>query len=223
MSPCCGPDAEAYREAFDPRRARKAADVFRAKGLDRDSQRIVDFLQSLGLAGASVLDVGGGVGQLHLELLRRGAARATSVELVDSYDDAAQGLAQELGLQGRVTRLHGDLATDPDLVGKHDFVVLHRVVCCYPDADGLLAAAGARAERALVFTHPPGNLVARAAAGAENLGRRLRGRRFRVFVHDPHAMERVAAAGGRLRPTLRHHGLTWDIAGFVAQPPTLSA
>lgn len=97
MTPCCGPDAEAYREAFDPRRARKAADVFRAKGLDRDSQRIVDFLQSLGLAGASVLDVGGGVGQLHLELLRRGAARATSVELVDSYDTQGSMMVVDAG------------------------------------------------------------------------------------------------------------------------------
>ena len=51
-----------------------------------------------------MLDVGGGVGPLHLELLRRGAARATSVELVDSYDAEADALARELRLAGRVTR-----------------------------------------------------------------------------------------------------------------------
>lgn len=202
---------------FAPDRAHKAAERFRKRGVDGDSRRIADFLESLGLEGASVLDVGGGVGQLHLELLRRGAARATSLELVESYDAAAEALARELGLGDRVTRLHGDLAADPELVGDHDFVVMHRVVCCYPDAEGLITAASRRAERAIVFSHPPRNIVARAAVGAENLGRRLRGSSFRVFVHDPEVMERAAVASGGLRPALHHHGLAWDVAGFAAQ------
>jgi magnesium-protoporphyrin O-methyltransferase len=223
MSACCGPDPAAYRDTFDPRRARKAADRFRSGGLDRDSQRIVDFVESLGIQGASVLDLGGGVGPLHLELLHRGAARATSVELVDSYDAAADALAHELGLAGRITRLHGDLATDPGLVERHDVVVMHRVVCCYPDAQRLLAAAAAKAGRALVFSHPPDNPLARAAVGAENLGRRIRGRSFRVFVHDPRAMTGAAADGGRLHPQRVSHGLAWNISGFTADPASTTA
>jgi magnesium-protoporphyrin O-methyltransferase len=223
MASCCEPDPDGYRDMFTPRRARRAAQQFRTSGLDRDSRRIVDFLETLGIQGASILDVGGGVGPLHLELLRRGAARATSIELVDSYDAEADALAQELGLAGRVTRLHGDLAADPDLVSRHDIVVMHRVVCCYPDANLLLAAAADHAGRALVFSHPPRNVLARAAVGAENLTRRVRGQRFRVFVHDPRTMLDAAADGGRLQPLLLHHGLAWDIAGLCAEPPTITA
>jgi 16S rRNA G966 N2-methylase RsmD len=222
MASCCGPDRDAYLDVFDLRRARKAADRYRSQGLDRDSRRIVDFLESLGVRGASVLDVGGGVGPLHLELLRRGAARATSIELVDSYDAEADDLARQLGVDGRVTRLHGDLATDPNLVGLHDFVVMHRVVCCYPDADRLLAVAAAHAGRALVFSHPPGNVLARAAVGAENLTRRVRGRRFRVFVHNPKTMAIAAADQGRLQPRLVHHGLAWDVEAFCAEPSSIT-
>jgi len=221
MASCCEPDPDGYRDMFTASRARRSAQRFRAKGLDRDSRRIVDFLVTLGVEGASVLDIGGGVGPLHLELLRCGAARATSIELVDSYDAEADALARELGLAGRVTRLHGDLAADPDLVSRHDIVVMHRVVCCYPDASRLLAVAADRAGRALVFSHPPRNLLARAAVGAENLTRRVRGQSFRVFVHDPRAMDDAAVDGGRLQPRLRHRGLAWDIAGFCADPSTL--
>jgi len=222
MSSCCGPDPSGYRAVFDPVRARKAADRFRSAGLDRDSRRIVDFLETLGIEGASVLDVGGGVGQLHLELLRGGAESATSIELVDSYDAEADALARELGLSGRVSRLHGDIAADPDLVGRHDIVVMHRVVCCYPDADRLLEVAAARASRALVFSHPPRNVISRALVGSENLTRRARGQSFRVFVHDPNRMAAVAADGGRLHLRLRRRGLAWDISGFSADPSTIS-
>lgn len=216
MASCCEPDPDGYRGVFTARRARQAAEKFRTSGLDRDSRRIVDFLEALGIQGASVLDVGGGVGPLHLELLRRGASRATSIELVDSYDAEAEALARELGLAEQVTRLHGDLAADPSLVVQHDIVVLHRVVCCYPDANRLIQVAAGRAGRALVFSHPPRNLLARALVGAENLSRRARGQSFRVFVHDPSAMADVAGDGGRLHPRLRHHGLAWDIAGFCS-------
>lgn len=218
MASCCEPDPDGYRDMFTTRRARRAAQRFRNSGLDRDSQRMVDFLEALDIHGASVLDIGGGVGPLHLELLRRGAARATSIELVDSYDAEADALARELGLVERVTRLHGDIAADPDLAGRHDIVVMHRVVCCYPDAKRLLAVAADHAARALVFSHPPRNLAARFLVGAENLSRRVRGQSFRVFVHDPQVMDDAAADGGRLHGRLHHHGLAWDISGFSADP-----
>ena len=223
MTSCCGPDPDGYRQVFDSSRARKVAERFRGGGLDPNARRIVEFLETLGIEGASVLDVGGGVGQLHVELLRRGAARATSVELIDSYDAQADALARELELSSRVTRLHGDIATDPDLVGSHDIVVLHRVVCCYPNASRLLAVAAARASRALVFSYPPRNLVSRSLFGAENLTRRARGQTFRVFVHDPRTMEVAASDHGRLHRQLLRHGLAWDISGFSADPARISA
>jgi hypothetical protein len=47
---------------------------------------MVDFLEQRGIAGASVLEVGGGVGEIHLELLRRGATRAVNLELSPAYE-----------------------------------------------------------------------------------------------------------------------------------------
>ena len=44
--------------------------------------------------------------------------------------------------------------TTPELVPTADVVVIHRVVCCYPDADALVGAAADRASRDLVLSFP---------------------------------------------------------------------
>ena len=47
---------------------------------------MVGFLAERGVEGATVLEIGGGIGDIQLELLRRGASRTTNLELVDAYD-----------------------------------------------------------------------------------------------------------------------------------------
>ncbi|HYN28700.1 MAG TPA: methyltransferase domain-containing protein [Dermatophilaceae bacterium] len=178
---------------------------------------MVDAVVGHGVDGATVLEIGGGVGEVQLELLRRGAARATSLELSASYDADAAALAAELGVAGRVRRLRLDLAAAPEAVERHDVVVLHRVVCCYPEPHRLLAAAAGRATRLLVYSHPPRNVLSRAAAAGENAAFRLRRSAFRVYAHDPAAIaESVERAG--LSCTYRHDGLAWHVLGFTAGP-----
>jgi hypothetical protein len=48
-------------------------------------------------------------------------------------------------------------------VAPADLVILHRVVCCYPDYERLLTAAADHARRALVFSYPPRNPLSRAS------------------------------------------------------------
>ena len=67
-------------------------------------------------------------------------------------------------LQDRIERRIHDIAVAPDAIEPVDIVVLHRVVCCYPDYEKLLGAAADHARRALVFSHPPRNVVSRALA-----------------------------------------------------------
>lgn len=196
MSGCCDP--RGCDEVFGPRFARHVASRYRKRGLNRIAERMVDWLESQGIQGATVLDVGGGVGELGLELLRRGAARATTLELSTSYDAPAAALAAEYGLTDRVERRIGDLAADGSVAKEADVVVLHRVVCCYPDADGLLAAVADHARRAVVLSHPPRNALWRAISAGQNLGLRIVGREYRSFVHPPAAMAAV----------LRDHGFT---------------
>jgi len=174
---------------------------------------MVDFLEQRGIAGASVLEVGGGVGEIHLELLRRGATRAVNLELSPAYETEAQRLLRAAGLDGRVERRLHDIATDPGAVQPADVVVLHRVVCCYPDYERLLTAAADHARRLLVFSYPSAGAVARVIIAAENLTFRLRRMQFRVFAHPPARMLTVLGDRG-LHATLTHPGTAWQVAGL---------
>lgn len=211
MPSCC--DGEGYDAVFTDRFAQRVATRYRKRGLNATSRRMVDFLCERGIEGASVLEIGGGVGEIQLELLRRGAAQVTNLEISASYEEEARQLLEQSGMRGRVTRRLLDIAEAPDDVEPADVVVLHRVVCCYPDYERLLSAAGSHAVRMLVFSHPPENVITRGVIGAENLARRIRRQSFRAFVHPADAMVSVLAGTG-LTVRYGHRGRVWCVVGF---------
>ena len=215
MAGCCDP--RGCEDMFGPRFAAHQARRYRRRGLDATEQHIVDFLEGAGIDGATILEIGGGAGQIQLELLRRGAASATNLELVDTYDTQAAQLASQAGMTDRMHRRIVDIAATPDDVAPADVVVLHRVVCCYPDYERLLAAAADRTKSLLVFSYPPRNPVSRTFVAAQNAFFRLSGKSFRTFAHPPDRMVDV----------LHHHGLVtaytrpgrmWHVAGMRRQP-----
>lgn len=212
MPNCC--DSRGCDGFFNPRFARRVAKRYRRRGLDKTAEQMVAFLERSGVEGATVLELGGGVGEIHIELLKRGASRAVNLELSPAYDGEARRLLAEAGLEGRVERRLHDIATDPDAIEPADIVVLHRVVCCYPDYERLLGVAATHARRLLVFSHPPRNAISRLVVGTENLWFRLMRREFRTFAHPPSAMLAVLRAGG-LEPAFSHSGIAWRAAGLV--------
>jgi hypothetical protein len=213
---CCNP--RGCDDFFGGRFARRVAAKYRKRGLDKTSSRIVAFLEREGVADATVLEIGGGVGEIQLELLNRGAASAVNLELSPAYDAEARGLLREAGIDpGRVDRRLHDIAEDPSGVEPADVVVLHRVVCCYPDYERLLGAAAERARRLLVFSHPPRNLAARAVIRVQNLALRLNGKEFRTFAHPPEAMLGVCRDHG-LSPAYAHAGAVWHVEGLSRYP-----
>jgi 2-polyprenyl-3-methyl-5-hydroxy-6-metoxy-1,4-benzoquinol methylase len=215
MAGCCR--SRDYHRFFNQRFARRLANRYRKRGLDKTAQTMVQFLQEVGIEGATVLEIGGGVGEVQIELLQAGAARAQNLELSPAYEQEAHRLAGQAGLQGRIDwRLH-DLAADPGAVQPADLVVLHRVVCCYPDYQRLLAAAADHARRALVFSHPPRNALSRVFYGMFNLVMRLTGSDFRGFAHPPGAMLAVLEDHG-LRRTYGRRSRIWQIAGVERVP-----
>ena len=207
--PCCRP--EAYGAVFSEKGARRALRRYRKRGLDRLSSRMASMVRAQGVP-ATVLEAGGGIGALGIELLEAGAARATNVELSPEYESAARELARERGVEDRVERRIGDFVTE-DGVGPADAVVMNRVVCCYPNYEALVGSAADRARRLLVFSFPRENLVVRAGFGVMNLWLRLSRSEFRGFVHSVDAMLQVAEDHG-LRPVAHHRGVFWQLAAL---------
>jgi 2-polyprenyl-3-methyl-5-hydroxy-6-metoxy-1,4-benzoquinol methylase len=211
MASCC--PSRDYRRLFNQRFARRLANRYGKRGLDATARKMVEFLRELGIEDASIVEIGGGVGEIEIELLQAGAARAQNLELSPAYEHEADQLARQAGVQGRLDwRIH-DLAEDPGAVEPADLVVLHRVVCCYPDYERLLAAAADHARRALVFSYPPRNAFSRAFYVVFNLVMRLSHSSFRGFAHPPSAMLAVLEDHG-LRRTYERRSRIWQVAGL---------
>jgi len=171
---------------------------------------MVDFLRDRGVDGSTIVEIGGGVGEIQIELLRAGAAHATNLELSATYEEDAHALAREAGVADRIDRQLHNIAEEP-AVESADVVVLHRVVCCYGDYRRLLSSAADHARQVLIFSYPPHNMGVRAFYVCFNFVMRLARCSFRGYSHPPEAMRAVLEEHG-LHRTYEHRGSIWRIA-----------
>jgi hypothetical protein len=211
VSDCCTP--KGYRWIFSERTAQIEAKRYRRRGLDRTSRRIVDFLKKQGVEGRTVLEIGGGIGAIQIELLKAGAARATSIELTPTYEQAASQLLSEAGMTDRVERKVMDFAQSADQVEEADVVVMNRVICCYHDMPRLAGAAADHTRQTLVMTFPRRALWMRAGLGLGNGLLWLTRRQFHIFVHRPSEIIATSQRHG-LQPMLNQTGLMWTLAAL---------
>jgi magnesium-protoporphyrin O-methyltransferase len=217
---CCTPAG--YRTIFGAGAAERDARRYRRRGLVGSARWLRDRLAAGGLASRSVLEVGGGVGGLQIELVLGGADHATNVEIVDTYEDAALGLIAEHALDGRIVRQVGDFAVRPDEAPAADIVVLHRVVCCYDDPDALVAAACARSRDRIALTLPRDSWLVRLGFAAENAWYRARRVDFRVNIHPRARILELAAAEG-FQPADTHRDMLWSSIILARTPATTDA
>ncbi len=196
MSCCCPHDLAAARcfSAFAPLYRWR----FRRGRLERTQRQLAAGLEATGaLEGATLLEIGCGVGHLHQILLARlGAARAVGVDLAPRMIAEARRLAAERGLADRTEYHVGDYLALADALGEADVAILDKVVCCHPEGVRVLAEAARRARRAVALTYPRDRRPVRAGARIVNLGLAMAGSAFRVYVHSPAAVEAALRASG---------------------------
>jgi magnesium-protoporphyrin O-methyltransferase len=211
MSDCCTP--KGYRRIFSERSALGQAKRYRRKGLDPTSRRLVELLRQRSLEGRTLLEVGGGIGALQIELLKAGLARAVSIELTPTYEETAATLLREAGLEDRVERRVIDFTEAAGEVEAADIVVMNRVVCCYPDMPTLASAAADHAREVLVLSFPRQSWWTRAALGLGNFVLGAARRQFHVFLHPPARILATAEQRG-LTTTHNSRGFFWQIAAL---------
>ena len=186
MASCCYQTD--YRRLFRRRMAARRAARFRKRGLDGTADALVRSLIARGVDGATVLEVGGGLGTLEAALVQAGADRAINVEISAGWEESAAELARELGLSDRLEYRVGDFVDEAEHLPDVDVVVLHRVVCCYPWADRMLEAVASLRPRLVGLTFPRDTVWVKAAMRLFNLALWAQRLQFRVFVHPPAEM-----------------------------------
>lgn len=209
---CC-PHCRDAESVFDQRDAARRLERYHRRGAEGTTLMLIEALRAAGVHGASMLDIGGGVGVVHHELLSAGAARATDVDASSAYLGAARRESVRRGHAERVHYLHGDFVALAPTIAPADVVVLDRVVCCYPAMPALVGAAAVRAERLLGLVYPRDDWWVRLGIRAGNIGLALQRTAFRIFCHPTEAVEAEVRQAGLTRRFHRVSGL-WQVVVY---------
>jgi magnesium-protoporphyrin O-methyltransferase len=168
------------------------------------------------VAGATVLDLGGGIGALTFELLKLGASRATVVEAAAAYLEAAMQEATRIEKRDVIEFKHGDFLEIAQELPATAVVTLDRVICCYPYYEPFLVEALRHADRVFAMSYPRDRWFVRLAVGLENAMRKRRCS-FRTFVHPVADMQRIIREAG-FELTSRTQTAVWSADLFVRRP-----
>jgi magnesium-protoporphyrin O-methyltransferase len=203
---CC----EITDHAFSESEVKAELRGYRRQGPPKQTKLLLEAIRSLGLKNAALLDIGGGIGAIHHELLEDVAQTATHVDASSAYLKEARAEAARRGHGERVMFVHADFTDAAPNIPPADIVTLDRVVCCYPDFRGLLKAAADHSRKALALTYPRETWYLRIFLKAANFFQRLRRDPFRVFIHPVAEMDSLIKAQGFERIALRRL-LVWEM------------
>jgi magnesium-protoporphyrin O-methyltransferase len=199
---------------YNRKRASSQLRSYRTKGPIPSTRALIETLVAEGVEGATLLDIGGGIGAIQHELLDAGVTDATSVDASAPYLEAAREEAQRRGHGDRVTYLHGDFVELAYSVSSAEIVTLDRVINVYPDWKRLAELSAARAERLYGLVYPRNTRMVSLVVVLMNLVLRLCRSPVRASVRPADEIDRIARENGLARHLSRSVGPAWEVAVY---------
>ena len=213
-----GPEAgPGFASIFDRRRADADLRRYRRRGPDRATQLLLDLLAAYRVPGATLLDIGGGIGAIDQAFLAAGASRAVLVDGSTAYQAAARDEAERVRTADRMRFVQGDFVRRAPEVEAVEVVTLDRVVCCYGDVEALVGLSSERARRAYGLVLPRDRWFLPPAIAFLNLVERVRRRPYRGYAHPNQRIDALAAASG-LRPIAEAFTFYWRVVVYERPP-----
>ena len=204
-------------EVFDDASTRKKLKRFRRRGPDRTTRMLIDDLRralsAAGASGSTLLDIGAGIGAIHHELLNGSVTRATHIDASPAQLAAAREETLRRGHKDVVEFVEGDFTSIADKVTAADVVTLDRVICCFDDMPRLVRLSADKARHVYGAVYPRDVRWMHIGIAVLNFVQRLRRSPFRVFLHDPRAIDAVLQSAG-LRPRSERRTLVWQVVVY---------
>jgi len=209
-SPCsCG-----CPNTFSTKEAEADLKRYRDRGPDKTTQALIDAIVAQGVQGATLIDIGAGVGAIQLALLDAGAASATSVDATEAYVAVAREEARRRGYADRVDARFGLFETAATDIDPADVVTLDRVVCCDPDLPGLLGRVSERAKRVVGLVYPRETWWNRLAARVMAAWSWITRDSTRWHLHSTADIDRILRAAGFERREV-DRTFIWQVVLYV--------
>ncbi|MDC9721750.1 MAG: methyltransferase [Urechidicola sp.] len=203
---CCGAD-----KLFDDKSAKKDLKRYLKRGPKKPTRLLVEALKKQNLQEKSLLDIGGGIGPIPLELIPEGITKVTDIDSSASYINIAESEAIKRGYKDIIQYQFGDFVDQSKQIEIHDIVTLDKVICCYPHVDDLLKSSLSKAKKYYGIVYPQTNWLSSLWAKSINLGMWIKKNPFRTFIHPTKLVDSTILNAGFKKVSSINYFLSWQI------------
>lgn len=214
MAACCAqdPSTEGTNYFFN-RWSKKYAKQFRKGKLEKEQRLLLEGVRKSAVVSQEILDIGCGVGALHLTLLKEGAAKSTGVDIADGMLERAKEFAEQLGLTEKTSYINGDFVRVSDSLADADITMLDKVVCCYEDVETLVRKSSAKTRKVYALTHPRESLFVASTFKIQIFFSKLFRAKFHPFWHNWADVRRIITDSGFV-PLYENSTFTWSVVVY---------
>ncbi len=216
MCPCCSgsENVNDLDNFFDERYQFRAAEKYPKRGLDPKSQALIDWVVPKLDGAQTMMEVGCGGGMVHQDLLRnQKISHAIGIDVSSAGIKAATQNAEKFGLTEQIDYYQVDFAQNAEQFEPADFVVMDRVICCYPHLDLLLGQAAQKASKYLAISFPVENVFSKLAIWGFTRCLKLIGQTYHPYLHGHAAIQKTAEQAG-MRLVHRDRRTIWTMMVF---------
>ncbi len=216
MYECC--QCTGIEKIFNVRTARREIRRFEKRGPRKTTRWLIEGV-SAGLTGdgVSLIDIGGGIGAIQIELLKYGVTQVNSIDASSAYHDLAAQIAEKQGIGDKIQRMHGDFTDEAIQPETADIVTLDRVICCYPDMQTLVSKSAGLAKRTYGLVFPRERRLLKWSLPMVHWVLKLRRISFKVYVHSTADVDAILQQKGFCLQMVRK-SLFWQMR--VYEKPT---
>ncbi len=174
---------------------------------------LLEGVRHMPVSSKSILDIGCGVGALHLTLLKEGAARATGVDISEGMLERAREYSKTLGLQEKTEYILGDFVEQGATLESADITLLDKVVCCYEDVATLVTTSTGKTRSIYAVSHPRENFIMLSIFKTQIFFSKLFRAQFVPFWHDwPHVREMIRSNG--FEQVYQNSTIAWNVVVY---------
>lgn len=210
---CC--QCQGIETKFDQKYVAKKLKEYRKIGPKKTTWQLIEALRAEGVDGMTLLDIGGGVGDIQHEMLRSGVSSATNSEASTAYLEACRQEAERLGHADRIRHIPGNFVELAKDIAPADIVTLDRVICCYHDMPTLISLSAQKARRLYGIVYPLDKWWIRLANLVYyNFRNWVQRNPMRLFVHPPEVVEAIIRSNG-LEPRFYDVMGPWQVVVYA--------
>ncbi len=192
---CCGHCRDAG-DFFNHKVAKRDLKRYLKRGPHRSTRLLLDAIRAEGVEDSTLLDIGGGIGVIQLELFESELYKSINVDASASYQEISREEANKRGYEQSTEYHFGDFTDLSHDLPSADIVTLDRVICCYPDADHLLSESLQKSKQLFGLVYPRKTVFTKLTIPLGNLWFRIRNSSFRIYLHPPQKVDGIIRSHG---------------------------